>query len=189
MVPTLVRESFHRDGWLFEEKVDGWRIIAYKDGHRVRLLSRRGVDYTKRFDGIAAAITKLSARTMVLDCEMPCTDSSSDPASSCSERGAPDAVATPPVRRDSREGPARLRTALFQSAAPARVERRHEFARGGRKEASSVPDDGNSTAHLPAARLDRGERGGTELTFDSESATAGHAIALSHCKLHRFPVR
>jgi hypothetical protein len=25
MAPTLVREPFHRDGWVYEEKVDGWR--------------------------------------------------------------------------------------------------------------------------------------------------------------------
>src|SRR5262245_40823959 len=32
MAPTLVREPFHRDGWVYEEKVDGWRMLAYKDG-------------------------------------------------------------------------------------------------------------------------------------------------------------
>ena len=37
MVPTLVREPFHRPGWVYEETVDGWRIVAYKDGQRVRL--------------------------------------------------------------------------------------------------------------------------------------------------------
>jgi ATP-dependent DNA ligase len=38
MAPTLVREPFHRDEWVYEEKVDGWRIVAYKDGQRVRLV-------------------------------------------------------------------------------------------------------------------------------------------------------
>jgi hypothetical protein len=28
MAPTLVREPFHRDGWVYEEKVDGWRILG-----------------------------------------------------------------------------------------------------------------------------------------------------------------
>jgi hypothetical protein len=41
MIPTQAPEPFHRDGWVYEEKVDGWRILAYKDGQRVRLLSRR----------------------------------------------------------------------------------------------------------------------------------------------------
>jgi hypothetical protein len=42
MHPTPVREPFHRDGWVYEEKVDGWRMLAYKDGERVRLVSRNG---------------------------------------------------------------------------------------------------------------------------------------------------
>jgi bifunctional non-homologous end joining protein LigD len=54
--------------------VDGWRIIAYKDGGRVRLLSRHGVDHTKRFADVAAAITKLSAHTLVLDGEVAIYD-------------------------------------------------------------------------------------------------------------------
>jgi hypothetical protein len=62
MAPTLVRAAFHRDGWVYEEKVDGWRILAYKDGARVRLVSRNGRDHTRRFAGIAAAIAQLSAR-------------------------------------------------------------------------------------------------------------------------------
>jgi ATP-dependent DNA ligase len=44
---TLVREPFHRrgcvyeePGWVYEEKVDGWRIIAYKTGARVHLVRR-----------------------------------------------------------------------------------------------------------------------------------------------------
>ncbi len=27
-----VRQPFHRDGWVYEEKYDGWRMVAYKDG-------------------------------------------------------------------------------------------------------------------------------------------------------------
>jgi bifunctional non-homologous end joining protein LigD len=57
MAPTLVRGPFHRDGWIFEEKVDGWRILAYKCRERVRLVSRNGRDHTRRFRDIAAAIS------------------------------------------------------------------------------------------------------------------------------------
>jgi bifunctional non-homologous end joining protein LigD len=74
MAPTLVREPFHRDGWVYEEKVDGWRIIAYKDRERVRLVSRDGRDHTRRFRDIAAAISKLSARALVLDGEVAIYD-------------------------------------------------------------------------------------------------------------------
>jgi ATP-dependent DNA ligase len=62
MAPTQVREPFHRDGWIYEERVDGWRMLAYKDRERVRLVSRNGHDHTRRFADIAAAVSKLSAR-------------------------------------------------------------------------------------------------------------------------------
>jgi len=74
MAPTLVREAFHRDGWVFEEKVDGWRILAYKDGVRVRLVSRNGRDHTRRFPDIAAAVSTLLARSLVLDGEVAIYD-------------------------------------------------------------------------------------------------------------------
>jgi len=32
MRATLLAGPFHRDGWIYEEKVDGWRIVADKDG-------------------------------------------------------------------------------------------------------------------------------------------------------------
>ena len=43
--PTLVK-PFHRPGWVYEEKVDGWRIVADKDGGNVRLVSRKGIEHT-----------------------------------------------------------------------------------------------------------------------------------------------
>src|SRR5262245_20030740 len=74
MAPTQVREPFHREGWVYEEKVDGWRMIAYKDGARVRLLSRSGRDHTRRFHDIAVAVSKLAARSLVLDGEVAIYD-------------------------------------------------------------------------------------------------------------------
>ena len=61
--PHSVRPTkpFHRDGYLFEDKYDGWRMLAYKNGRRVRLVSRRGVDHTERFAEIARAIARLPA--------------------------------------------------------------------------------------------------------------------------------
>jgi ATP-dependent DNA ligase len=38
MVPTLAK-PFHRTGWVYEEKYDGWRMIAYKNGWTVRLIT------------------------------------------------------------------------------------------------------------------------------------------------------
>ena len=61
---------FLRDGWIYEEKVDGWQMLAYKDEGRVRLVSRNGRDHTRRFAGVAAAVAALPARSLVLDGEV-----------------------------------------------------------------------------------------------------------------------
>ena len=110
MAPAQVREPFHRDGWVFEEKVDGWRMLAYKDGPRVRLVSRNGRDHTRRFAGIAAAVAKLSARSLVLDGEVAIFDEKRRSRFDWLREPDPDAVATPPLlmvfdllHRDGRE--------------------------------------------------------------------------------------
>lgn len=70
MLATLVAEPFDKPGWVYEEKYDGDRILAYKEGPRVRLLSRNGKDNTARFAKIAAAIAGLRPATLVLDGEV-----------------------------------------------------------------------------------------------------------------------
>jgi bifunctional non-homologous end joining protein LigD len=97
MAPTLVREAFNRAGWVYEEKVDGWRMVAHKEGQRVRLVSRNGVDHTKRFADIAAAVAKLSARTLVLDGEVAVYDDQLRSRFEWLREPDPDAVATPPL--------------------------------------------------------------------------------------------
>lgn len=44
-----VGHAFHREGWVYEEKYDGWRMMAYKDGTSVRLVSRAGKEHSRRF--------------------------------------------------------------------------------------------------------------------------------------------
>ncbi len=65
---------FHRPGWIYEEKYDGWRCRAYKRGGLVRLLSRNGIDYTDRFRALAAAVALLPASTLLLDGEVTAFD-------------------------------------------------------------------------------------------------------------------
>jgi bifunctional non-homologous end joining protein LigD len=75
MQPTSVTRPFHHDGWIYEEKVDGWRVIAYKDGDQVELIGgRSGRDHTKRFPGLAAAIAGLPDRRLILDGEVAIFD-------------------------------------------------------------------------------------------------------------------
>lgn len=70
MLATLVPQPVNRPGWVYEEKYDGDRILAYKEGDRVLLLSRNQKDRTERFPGIVAAIKALRPRTLLLDGEV-----------------------------------------------------------------------------------------------------------------------
>jgi bifunctional non-homologous end joining protein LigD len=45
--------------WLHEIKHDGFRVIARKDGPRVRLYSRPGNDLTRQFPLIVEALARL----------------------------------------------------------------------------------------------------------------------------------
>jgi len=71
----LVKDIPRGDDWLFEVKYDGYRMVAYMEANRVRLISRGGNDYTHRFQPVADALVEWAAgRAMVLDGEMVVTD-------------------------------------------------------------------------------------------------------------------
>jgi len=70
MLATLVAEPFDKPGWVYEEKYDGDRMLAYKEEDRVRLLTRNGKDRTDSFPRIAEAIRVLRPATLLLDGEV-----------------------------------------------------------------------------------------------------------------------
>lgn len=74
MLATLVPEPFDRLGWVYEEKYDGFRILAYKEGDSLSLLSRNGIDRSRTYPNIAAAIATLPTRTLLLDGEVVAFD-------------------------------------------------------------------------------------------------------------------
>ena len=74
--------------WLHEIKHDRFRVIARKDGPRVKLYSRPGNDLTKRFPPIAEALARLCA---ILPHRRR--------GGRCDERGlAPSTASSPPAR-------------------------------------------------------------------------------------------
>jgi bifunctional non-homologous end joining protein LigD len=72
---TRVEAPPDRDGWLHEIKLDGYRVQARCDRGKVRLLTRRGLDWSHRFAGIAEAVETLPAETALLDGEIVAFDS------------------------------------------------------------------------------------------------------------------
>jgi bifunctional non-homologous end joining protein LigD len=74
MLATLVAETFDKPGWIHEEKYDGYRILAYKEGPSVNLISRNGKDRTNTFSVVADTVKKLSPETLLLDGEVVAFD-------------------------------------------------------------------------------------------------------------------
>lgn len=57
-------------GWLHELKLDGYRMQARKDGKRVQMLTRKGLDWTDRVRTIANELSKLAVDKITLDGEV-----------------------------------------------------------------------------------------------------------------------
>lgn len=71
----LVNKAYESEEWLYELKYDGFRIMAFAEGGTVRLMTRNGIDYTRRFHNVASSIIDWAAgRPMVLDGEIVITD-------------------------------------------------------------------------------------------------------------------
>ena len=68
MAATLTQERFTGPEWLFERKLDGIRLLAFKQGRSVRLLSRNRLP--QNLPTIAAAIAALPVRDAILDGEL-----------------------------------------------------------------------------------------------------------------------
>jgi len=74
MLATLVSEPFHRPGWIYKEKYDGDRVIAYRHECGVGLVSRNLKDVTAGFREIAHALERLPGGDLVLDGEVVAFD-------------------------------------------------------------------------------------------------------------------
>lgn len=68
MAATLTQDRFTGPDWTFERKLDGIRLLAFKDADGVRLFSRNRLP--QQIPPVADAIAALSARELVLDGEM-----------------------------------------------------------------------------------------------------------------------
>ncbi len=58
------------DDWLHEVKYDGYRMLAWRNGSELQLLSRNRLDWTAKLPSIARAIRALKCRACVLDGEL-----------------------------------------------------------------------------------------------------------------------
>ena len=69
MAATLTQERFSGPEWIFERKFDGIRLIAFKDGADVRLLSRNRLSLNGSYPAVVRAIANLPVDDVILDGE------------------------------------------------------------------------------------------------------------------------
>jgi bifunctional non-homologous end joining protein LigD len=79
------------EGWLFEIKWDGYRIVSRVAGGEAELRSRKWEDYTRRFPGVAAALPNaLRSPDCVVDGEVCALDDRGRPSFSAMQQSKPD---------------------------------------------------------------------------------------------------
>ena len=67
---TLSDKAPDSGKWVHEIKFDGYRIQARLDRGKVKLLTRKGLNWTSKFPTVAAAIAKLPAKSALIDGEV-----------------------------------------------------------------------------------------------------------------------
>ena len=70
MLARLVDQPFSDPKWLFEPKLDGFRILAFIQKGEVTLSTRNGNDYTGHYPWVAQDLAAYSDSEMVVDGEM-----------------------------------------------------------------------------------------------------------------------
>lgn len=73
-------QAFNRPGWIFEPKLDGYRMLVTRDGGAASLRSRNGNDLTGSFPEVARAARALPVPRAVLDGELVVLDPAGRPS-------------------------------------------------------------------------------------------------------------
>ena len=71
--------AFTKDGWGFELKFDGFRLLAERIGGKVRLVLRRGRDASRQFPEIVTALEQIPGGDFILDGELVIQDEEGRP--------------------------------------------------------------------------------------------------------------
>jgi bifunctional non-homologous end joining protein LigD len=68
-MPTRGTKVPHTPDWVHEIKYDGYRLRVERNGDRVRLITRNGYDWTKRYPWIVESALKNRVKRFVIDGE------------------------------------------------------------------------------------------------------------------------
>jgi bifunctional non-homologous end joining protein LigD len=74
MLPSLAERPFSNPNWLFEPKLDGYRVIATVENYEVRLSSRRGLDCSNEYPWLVRALRQQPFANAIFDGEIVAID-------------------------------------------------------------------------------------------------------------------
>jgi bifunctional non-homologous end joining protein LigD len=70
MLAHLARAPFSSPEWIFEPKLDGYRIITYVNDSEVNLISRSGINVTAQYSSLVPDLSRQPASHLILDGEI-----------------------------------------------------------------------------------------------------------------------
>ncbi len=80
MQAELGDKAFNHVDWMWEPKLDGYRVLAFVDDDTVKLRTRRGLDLAADFPKVCAELRKQAVKTMILDAEIVAFDAEGRPS-------------------------------------------------------------------------------------------------------------
>jgi bifunctional non-homologous end joining protein LigD len=80
MQAELGDAAFNHADWMWEPKLDGYRVLAFVEGDTVKLRTRRGLDLAADFPKVCAELRKQAVETMILDAEIVAFDADGRPS-------------------------------------------------------------------------------------------------------------
>ncbi|MEX0760265.1 MAG: non-homologous end-joining DNA ligase, partial [Tistlia sp.] len=142
---TLVEEAPAGEGWLYETKFDGYRMLAACDGATVRCYTRSGADWSDRFGPIPEALAGLGLERTLLDGEIVVAD-----AKGRSDFGA--------LQRALKEAPSKLSYMVFDVLVLAGEDLRARPQRERKERLEAALDGVRKPVHLTTYLEDEGTR-------------------------------
>ncbi|HET9578754.1 MAG TPA: non-homologous end-joining DNA ligase [Usitatibacter sp.] len=93
MLAETADAPFNHADWMWEPKLDGYRVLAFVDREGAKLRSRRGLELAQGFPKIAAELAKQGACGMILDAELVAFDARGRPSFNALQNAGPGTAA------------------------------------------------------------------------------------------------
>jgi bifunctional non-homologous end joining protein LigD len=93
MLAETADAPFNKPEWMWEPKLDGYRVLAFVDADGVSLRSRKGLEMRESFPRLVAELHKQGACGMVLDAELVAFDAQGRPSFNALQNANPSTAA------------------------------------------------------------------------------------------------